>query len=340
MFYDGHPQIERAAVVLRLAKSWFRIGSLEILEKSGEIELLKQLVDFIIKHHFPSINEGDVDKYVDFYWNVVNQTASLIALWQSVGFAHGVCNTDNFSLLSIIIDYGPFGFLDEYNPGFVPNTSDDEGRYSYENQPDIGKFNLKKLQTAISPLLTEKQKQSTDDVLKQYSVIYKTKFMDIFRRKLGLITEESDDENLVAILLKMMEETGSDFTMTFCNIGEISLNNLSKNNISKNLWALFTLKKHKWFKDWKNMYLDRIKRQNTSDRQRQILMKQTNPRYILRNWMAQLAITKAEKNDFSEVRKILRILTDPFSIQKEAEDSHYALKPPSWSKQLKVSCSS
>ena len=135
-FYDGHPKYERGAVVLRLAPSWFRIGSLEILTENREVQLLKQLVDFVIQHHFPEINPDGKDRYLEFYSTVLRQTVDMIVKWQSVGFTHGVCNTDNYSLLSITIDYGPFGFLDEYDPGFIPNTSDDEGRYDYQKQPE------------------------------------------------------------------------------------------------------------------------------------------------------------------------------------------------------------
>ena len=148
-FYDGRPQSERAAIVLRLAPSWFRIGSLEILAKNNEVELLKELLDFVIKNHFPGIDVTDENRYLALYSAIVSETAQLVASWQSVGFTHGVCNTDNFSLLSITIDYGPFGFMEEYNPKFVPNTSDDEGRYSFENQPDVGAFNLNKLGEAL-----------------------------------------------------------------------------------------------------------------------------------------------------------------------------------------------
>ena len=131
-FYNGNIRQERAAVVLRIAQSWFRIGSLEILTANKEFDLLRKLVDFVIKNYFPTVDEEDAGKYLDFFASVVRETASMIAKWMGVGFAHGVCNTDNFSLLSITIDYGPFGFMDEYDPGMVPNTSDDEHRYSYE----------------------------------------------------------------------------------------------------------------------------------------------------------------------------------------------------------------
>ncbi|RXM96826.1 Selenoprotein O [Acipenser ruthenus] len=159
-FYNGHVKKEKGAIVARVAKSWFRIGSLEILASFGEIDLLRKLLNFVIDEHFPSVHASDSDKYLDFFSRVVTDTANLIALWMSVGFAHGVCNTDNFSLLSITIDYGPFGFMESYNPNFVPNTSDDEGRYKIGNQANTGMYNLDKLREALNPVLDTSQQLS------------------------------------------------------------------------------------------------------------------------------------------------------------------------------------
>ncbi|KPP75339.1 selenoprotein O-like [Scleropages formosus] len=185
-FYDGNVTKERGAVVLRLAKSWFRIGSLEILTRSGEVDLLRKLLDFILEKYFPTIQSNDPDKFLVFYSKVVNETAQLVARWMSVGFAHGVCNTDNFSLLSVTIDYGPFGFMESFDPSFVPNWSDDEGRYSMGQQANGGRF------------------------------------LEFFKAKLGLLGHDEKDEDLIAFLLKLMEDTHADFTMTFRQLSELS----------------------------------------------------------------------------------------------------------------------
>lgn len=343
MFYDGNIRTERGAIVLRLATSWFRIGSLEILFDSGEFELMKNLTDFVIFNYFKTINTSDINRNLEFYSQVVEETAHLIALWQSVGFTHGVCNTDNFSLLAITIDYGPFGFMEEYNPDFVPNTSDDEGRYSYEKQPDVGYFNLNKLRIALDPLFTSQQRKQAQEILNGYVGIYKRKFMALFRKKLGLTPSTDnyeDEEQLVAILLKMMEDTRSDFTMTFRQLGEVTLSQLNDFTITKYYWALKTLSRHKWYKDWVSLYQRRFSEQDTSEEDRKTLMLDTNPRYVLRNWIAQSVIEKTEKDNFTEVNRVLRILTKPFEYQDEAESLGFADPPPSWSKQLKVSCSS
>ncbi|XP_062567085.1 protein adenylyltransferase SelO-like [Saccostrea cucullata] len=339
-FYDGHPRVERGAVILRLAHSWFRIGSLEILAKNKEFQFLRQLLDFVIENFFLHINTTGKDKYLELYSRIVSDTAELIAQWQSVGFTHGVCNTDNFSLLSITIDYGPFGFMEDYNPKFVPNSSDDEGRYSYEKQPDVGVFNLEKLGEAIKPVLTQQQQKQLPHILKGYESIYKDKFMKLFRQKLGLYTDKEDDENLLAVFLKIMEDTKSDFTMSFRELGEIDLLGLKTEAIPQNYWSLNTMADHEWFWKWIIIYKKRLELEGTTEKRRQSLMNKTNPRYILRNWMAQEAIEKADRNDFSGVNRLLGVLERPMDLDPEAERAGYSSRPPEWSKSLRVSCSS
>uniref|UniRef100_A0A8C7S444 Selenoprotein O n=1 Tax=Oncorhynchus mykiss TaxID=8022 RepID=A0A8C7S444_ONCMY len=279
-FYNGKVKKERGAVVLRLATSWFRIGSLEVLAKAEEFDLLRKLLDFVIQEHFPSIDSNDPGKYLIFYSRVVNETAHLIAQWMSIGFAHGVCNTDNFSLLSITIDYGPFGFMEAYNPNFVPNTSDEEGRYSIGAQANVGLFNLEKLLEALTPVC--KFPFSS----KYYVQLYYSRFHKLFKAKLDLLGEEEEDEYLIAFLLKASERN-------------------------------------------KPFTSEMIK-----------LSTGINPRYVLRNWMAESAIRKAEGNDFSEVELLQRILAQPYLTQDAAEEAGYAAQPPWWAQGLNVSCSS
>nr|XP_054751578.1 protein adenylyltransferase SelO-like [Lytechinus pictus] len=341
-FYDGNPRQEKAGVVLRLAPSWFRIGSLEILAKNGEINLLRSLLDFIIVHHFTEIDSEDNDSYLAFFSEVVKQTAYMIAKWQSVGFAHGVMNTDNFSLLSITIDYGPFGFLDAYDPEFIPNTSDDEGRYSYEKQPDVGLFNMQKLADALTPLLSMNQRKQLPTISSGYVEIYKKRFMELFKKKLGLIGTEERDEYIVAMLLKMMKDTHSDFTMTFRQLGIITMATLQSSSWDTNeLWALTDLSRHKMFPDWVQMYAERQEVLSVEkDLERRKMMNSVNPNYILRTWMAQSAIEDAEKGDFTTVKKLLQILSKPFENQLEADERGYASRPPHWASDVRVSCSS
>ncbi|XP_025747784.1 protein adenylyltransferase SelO-like isoform X3 [Callorhinus ursinus] len=268
-FYNGNIVKERGAIVLRVAKSWFRIGSLEILAHYGELDLLRTLLDFIIREHFPSVKVTEPNRYVDFFSIVVSKTAQLIALWMSVGFAHGVCNTDNFSLLSITIDYGPFGFMEAYNPDFVPNTSDDERRYKIGNQANVGMFNLNKLLQALNPLLDPRQKQLAAQILEGYPVLYYTRFRDLFKAKLGLLGERKGDDDLIAFLLHLMEKTEADFTMTFRQLSEITQSQLEELNIPQQFWALKMISEHKLFPAWVSQYLLRLKsNMNDSDSER------------------------------------------------------------------------
>uniref|UniRef100_A0A8C7EXD4 Selenoprotein O n=1 Tax=Neovison vison TaxID=452646 RepID=A0A8C7EXD4_NEOVI len=255
---------------------------------------------------------------VEFFSIVVSKTAELIALWMSVGFAHGVCNTDNFSLLSITIDYGPFGFMEAYNPDFVPNTSDDERRYKIGNQANVGMFNLNKLLQALNPLLDPRAAQ----ILEGYPVLYYTRFRDLFKAKLGLLGDRKGDDDLIAFLLHLMEKTEADFTMTFRQLSEITQSQLEELNVPQQFWALKMISEHQLFPAWVSQYLLRLKR------------------YVLKNWMAESAVRKAERNDFSEVRLLQHVLQHPFQKHSAAEKAGYASPTPSWAKDLRVSCSS
>ncbi|XDV47020.1 hypothetical protein PO909_016772, partial [Leuciscus waleckii] len=230
-FYNGSVIKERGAVVLRLAKSWFRISSLEILTRTGELDVLRTLLDFVIKEHFKSIATNDPDKYVVFFSRVLNETAHLIAHWMSVGFAHD----------------------------FVPNTSDDEGRYSIGAQANVGLFNLQKLLEALKPLLTSDQLSQSLQILREYPQIYHQRFHELFKAKLGFLGNEEKDSYVIAFLLKLMEDTGADFTMTFRQLSEVTLSRLQKGSFAPSLWALSDLSSsHKHFRDFVQLYLQRL----------------------------------------------------------------------------------
>ena len=356
-FYNGNARQEPTAIVLRLAPSWFRIGSLEILHYRKEVDLLQQTVDFVISQYFPDLTLLYVNpsaRYAAFFATVVNQTAHMIAHWQSVGFTHGVCNTDNFSLLSLTIDYGPFGFMDQYDPNFVPNTSDDEGMYRYQYQPSVGYYNLVKLQEAMKPLL---QEEGSKIEVQKSLMLYPTAFNDAFLRlmleKLGLTGSEDMQavEILVLNLLQMMEDKGADFTMTFRELSEITMAKLVTDTLPGHYWALPRLLAHSAWKDWLLHYLSLTASLATSKQavliasyaegMRQERMQRRNPRYVLRNWMAEEAIRRLERfGDFSVVHKLQRVLENPFVVVQEAEVSGYAQPPPSWAQKLRVSCSS
>lgn len=341
-FYDGNIIYERGAVVMRLAPTWFRFGSLEILTRSGEIDLLRSLVDYIIEHNFPQISSTNSDRYLIFFEKVVTATAKMIAHWQSVGFTHGVCNTDNFSLLSITIDYGPFGFMDVFDYDYVPNTSDDEARYSFKKQAQVAHYNLEKLMQALFPLLHFHQQQIAEIILSGYNDHFKENYISLFTKKLGLRNIMRDkDENLIQTFLQILYESKSDFTLTFRHLGELSLENLSdKTILDGKFWTIKQIQKHSKYEQFMKIYKDRLEKEDTNDHQRQLLMLKTNPVYVLRNWMAEKAINLAEQNDFSDIHLLNRILANPFVRQDEAEKEGFSKKPPFWASHISISCSS
>ncbi|XP_037800204.1 protein adenylyltransferase SelO-like [Penaeus monodon] len=339
-FYNGNLKMEKMAVVLRLAPTWFRFGSLEILARRNETEILQLLVDHIIEKHFRSIAVTDPDRYLSLFSKIVEETAEMIAQWQSVGFTHGVMNTDNMSVASVTIDYGPFGFLDTYDPDFIPNSSDDEGMYSYKNQPKVGYYNLHRLADALRPLLSPSQVQQIKHILPGFHVHFQTAYLQLFARKLGLQNSKTEDEILVQNLLDIMKDSKADFTMTFWEFGNLSLEEIEANNVPRNFWSLPKILNHYKFDSFLSQYKLRLQEENSSEETRQSIMASANPRYILRNWIAQQVIEKVEQGSYSELDQVLNILNSPFSIQPIAEKKGLASSPPKWSKTLRVSCSS
>lgn len=335
LLYDGHPKMEKTAVVLRLAPTWFRFGSFEILTKSQEVDLLRDLFDFIVKEHFPNISVNSETKVLEFLSQVARLTTDLVVLWQAFGFTHGVLNTDNMSVLGITIDYGPFGFMNAYDPMYVPNASDHEARYCYGRQIEIVMWNLFKLVQSLTPLLNESETMQAVKMLEAESSYVVSELIKSYSGKLGL--KESNQE-LFELLLPMMDETNSDYTMTFRQLSE---NNLADLNKPKScLWALHTLSKHRDYPKFIEKYDKALKKEGTSDEERMEKMLKINPRYVLRNWMVEEAIKKAEEDDFSGVNTLLQVLTKPFTKQPVAEELGYASPPPEWAHSLKLSCSS
>ncbi|XP_042862115.1 protein adenylyltransferase SelO, mitochondrial-like isoform X2 [Penaeus japonicus] len=339
-FYNGNLKMEKLAVVLRLAPTWFRFGSLEILARRKEIVELQLLLDHIIEKHFKSIAITDPDRYVNLFSKIVEETAEMIAQWQSVGFTHGVMNTDNMSVASVTIDYGPFGFLDAYDPDFIPNSSDDEGMYSYRNQPKVGYNNLQRLADALRPLLSPSQMQQIKHVLAGFHIHFQNAYLQLFARKLGFQNSKIEDETLVQNLLDIMEDTKADLTMTFWEFGNLSVEEIESKKVPKNFWSLPKILKHNKFDSFLSQYKLRLHEDNSNEETRQSIMASANPRYVLRNWIAQQVIEKVEQGNYSELDQVLNILNSPFSTQPIAEKKGFASPPPKWSKTLRVSCSS
>lgn len=416
VFYSGNPCMERCSVVLRIAPTFIRFGSFEIFKREDEItgrqgpsygynEIRTQMLDYIIETFYPEIQQSHsdpVERNTAFFREVMLRTARLAAHWQCVGFCHGVLNTDNMSILGLTLDYGPFGFMDRFDPEFICNASDNSGRYSYKAQPEICRWNLAQLAEALDPDLPPDRAQA---VLDEYTPLFNTFYLSSMRRKLGLLRkEEPEDEVLITNLLQTMQNTGADFTNTFRCLSHISFSaegetveggdvvkqdtelllqqcasleelksankpsmdpreltmllSLAQSNaalfgmlsdqrmLARQLEKLSRLKellestetdlKAKQTEEWTcwiKQYRQRLAREYEGEcdvkavqEERVRVMNSTNPRVVLRNYIAQNAIEAAENGDFSEVQRVLKVLEKPFCTQEDLELPGYMVR--------------
>ena len=320
---------ESAAMLVRVARSHIRFGSFEFFHYTEQPELVKKLADFCIEQYFPEAAErSGSGRYAVFLSQVVEKTARMIAQWQSVGFAHGVMNTDNMSILGETFDYGPFGFLDDYNEGFVCNHSDNSGRYAFNAQPGVALWNLNALAQALSSLIDETQIKAA---LAHYRPSLIGHYSSLMRSKLGLQNADDNDQQLVSELLELMQASAADFTNTFRQLGTVSINDQQHPMRD-------TFVDRDSFDAWLEKYQQRLKSEGIDEAERQQAMAAVNPKYVLRNYLAQQAIDKAEVGDYKELEQLAEILSKPFDEQPEFED--YAKMPPDWGKRISVSCSS
>jgi uncharacterized protein YdiU (UPF0061 family) len=322
--------IETASVVTRMAPSFIRFGSFEHWYYSENLDHLKTLADYVILNFYPELKEKD-NPYKALLLSIVKKTAELIAQWQSVGFMHGVMNTDNMSILGLTLDYGPFGFMEAFNQGQICNHSDNQGRYSYVNQPHIGHWNCIALAQSLLPLIGEVEEVKA--VLAEYFPVFRSKYDELIHEKLGLITRNPEDVKLIDTLFSIMQQSRVDFTLFFRRLSDLEIENFESNKTIRDLFI-----DRDAFDDWSVQYRKRLKLENSNDSLRKIAMNKVNPKYILRNYLAQIAIEKAQNDDFTEVNKLLKVLENPFDEQPEYES--YAQLPPDWAEDLEISCSS
>jgi uncharacterized protein YdiU (UPF0061 family) len=312
---------ETAAMMVRVAQTHIRFGSFEYLKHNGKADYLEELLNHTINEYYPDlINEKD--KYALFFDRTVKNTAKLIAHWQAVGFAHGVMNTDNMSILGETFDFGPFGFLENYNPEYICNHSDHEGRYAFNNQPSIGHWNCQALAAALDGLISEKDLMNS---LKKYGEYFYDHLADLYRAKLGLEKKIPDDLKLVQSLLDWLKESGLDYTNFFRSLSEI-------HNSDQSVFADAD------GEAWLIAYKKRFEEEEILATASQKLMLKHNPKYILRNYLAHQAIKKAETGDFSEIETLFNLLSSPFEEHEDKEA--YAASSPEWGKNLEISCSS
>jgi uncharacterized protein YdiU (UPF0061 family) len=327
-------QIEPGAMVLRVAPSHIRFGSFEYFFHSQRYDDLQLLFDYVVQTYFPHLQDTD-NPAVTFLDEVISSTASMIAQWQAAGFAHGVMNSDNMSIHGITLDYGPFGFIEHYDPDFICNHSDYHGRYAFSRQPEIGLFNLSCLAQAMLPLLdadVDRAVETAKRSLESYQRQFEQHYQSLMFAKLGLTEHEDGDQALLESLLDLMQTNHTDYTILFRKLSD----SLGEEDIGR-CRDLFIDRES--FDRWYAKYHDRLQRDSVSPATRSQRMKQVNPKYILRNYMAETAIRKAQGDgDYSEIDILMKILRRPFDEHTEYES--YAGHPPEWAQGIEVSCSS
>ncbi|KAI3431152.1 Selenoprotein O [Psidium guajava] len=364
MFYDGNPKDEPGAIVCRVAQSFLRFGSYQIHAFRGKEDLgiIRALADYAIRHHFPhienmsrseslSFSTGNDDqavvdltsnKYAAWAVDIAERTASLIARWQGVGFTHGVLNTDNMSILGLTIDYGPFGFLDAFDPSFTPNTTDLPGRrYCFANQPDIGLWNVAQFVSTLSSaeLINDKE---ANYAMERYGTKFMDEYQGIMTRKLGL---PKYNKHLISKLLNNMAVDKVDYTNFFRALANIKADlSILEDELLVPLKAVLLdigkERREAWI-SWVKIYIQELVNSEASDEERKTAMNSVNPKYVLRNYLCQSAIDAAELGDFGEVRRLLKLMQRPYDEQPGMEK--YARLPPAWAYRPGVcmlSCSS
>jgi uncharacterized protein YdiU (UPF0061 family) len=345
MFYDGNPQAEPGAIVCRVAPSFIRFGSFEIFAQRHEHALLKQLADYTITTDFPALGKPGLDTYTAWFFEVCRRTAELIVHWMRVGFVHGVMNTDNMSILGLTIDYGPYGWLENYDPHWTPNTTDAEGRrYRYGAQPQIALWNLVQLANALYPLFNEVPPLEAG--IELYKQTYEKGWLEMMRAKLGLAQEDADEPLLIQQLLNSFSHTETDMTLFFRALADI--------DYGQPLTAVPDTLRAAWYDnapppeaqqallDWLQRYQQRLKAESQDAAARKDSMNRVNPLYVPRNYLAQLAIDAAAAGDASKLDEWMEVLKHPYTAQPGKDQ--YAGKLPEWARQRAgcsmLSCSS
>ena len=313
---------ETAAMLARTAKTHVRFGNFEYFHYNNKPEYVKVLADFCI-NNYPSYFSRTKNIYEEFFKSVVEQTACMIAQWQACGFSHGVMNTDNMSILGETFDYGPYGFMEDYIPSYVCNHSDHQGRYAFKNQPYIGLWNCSALGHALSSLISE---ENQDEILKTYESIFQNKLAELYRKKLGFMTARNEDAQLIQGLLDIMGTERLDYTNTFRNLSQ-AVTETKTNELNSDVAM-----------SWIKSYQERHNKESKSIAKKISLMNAINPKYILRNYMAQEVIEAAENSDFSAAETLIEVITSPYDELEQYE--HFANRSPDWAKNLEISCSS
>jgi uncharacterized protein YdiU (UPF0061 family) len=351
MFYDGNPRPEPGAIVCRVSPSFIRFGNFQILAARGEIDLLRRFVDYTIRVDFPHLGEPSPAVYADWFLEVCRKTAEMIVHWQRVGFVHGVMNTDNMSILGLTIDYGPYGWLDNYDPHWTPNTTDaDQRRYRFGQQPQIAYWNLGQLANALFPVFGEAEPLEAG--MSAYAVTFDREWQRMMAGKLGIADHRPEtDEALISELLVLLQKAETDMTLFFRRLAYLEAGDANaswKARIVELLEDCY-YRPEQLTSDylerrdaWLGRYRERLRQAGLADAERRRRMHAVNPKYVLRNYLSQLAIDRAEQGDFSMVDELLALCRHPYDEQPEK--AHYAGKRPDWTRSRPgcsmLSCSS
>jgi serine/tyrosine/threonine adenylyltransferase len=328
--------LETAAVVTRLAPSFVRFGSFQHWSSLDKDKELKLLADYIIDKFIPALRD-ESQPYSALLRYVAARTGELIAHWQAVGFMHGVMNTDNMSVLGLTLDYGPFGFMEAFDAGHVCNHSDRFSRYSYRAQPRVAKWNLYALSDALLTLIGHPDiaKAIVDE---HYEHAYQTTFKSLMQAKLGLLEDRPDDDDFIAQTLGLLQAHRPDYTLFFRLLSRLPGHHAGNGVSGQDAPVRDLFLDREACDTWLELWRLRLRFEQSDDRKRQTAMLAVNPKYILRNWVAEAAIKKAHAKDFSGVAEVLQCLQQPYDEHPALE--HYAALPPDWANGLAVSCSS
>ncbi len=318
--------MEHAAIVMRMSTSWIRFGTFEYFFYRKEHSKLERLAEYVIEESFPHLKD-DEDRFFKMFCEVIERTAALIAKWQAIGFCHGVMNTDNMSIEGLTIDYGPYSMLDDFNYNYVCNHKDRVGRYAYGEQPNISYWNLTKLAEALAPIISKERMQKKLDDFGAF--IYPDAYVDEMCKKLGLEQRSDNDVGLVTELVGTLQDADVDHTIFFRTLSRYDGDRTPLYDIAMNPVAV---------DNWLKLYDERLLKETRTQVERQKAMLKTNPKYVLKNYMLQEAIIKAERGDHSMVETLLYIATNPYDELPEFE--HFAQETPEVHKNIGLSCSS
>jgi serine/tyrosine/threonine adenylyltransferase len=342
MFYDGHPRMEPGAVVCRAAPSFIRFGSFELPFARGDVELLRTLADFCIDRDFPALQGEGENLYARWFGEVCERTAVLVGHWMRVGFVHGVLNTDNMSILGLTIDYGPYGWIEDYDPDWTPNTTDAQGRrYRFGWQARIAGWNLVRLAHALSPLFVDPAQ--LQEGLERFERARATAERGNAAAKLGLEQFREGDLELMEDLLALLHAGEVDMTLWFRALSDLPADTGSLDPFAE---AFYDGEKRKrvepGLRDWLRRREARLADDGWSPQDRQARMRAANPKYVLRNWLVQHAIDRAEAGDLSELHALQEVMRRPYEDQPGREA--YSARRPDWARDRAgcsmLSCSS